>query len=124
MIDTGEILLSALNCLPHNCAVGGDGYSGGGGEGDSNSRNGGNGGTDGGDGKVGAREGGKGSGLDIGSIAMNHYQMYAGKGGENQGYFGGGGGGIVVCGLGPDTGYTDGYGAGSVGVITVLECQD
>ena len=120
----GEIILSAANGLAHICQNGGDGYSGGGDESVSSTVNAGDGGTAGGDGEVGSssKEGGKGSGFDISSIVMTHYQLSPGKGGENQGMFGGGGGGVLLDRIGPDTasldGNGEGYGGGGVGGTT------
>jgi len=54
--------------------------------------------------------GGKGSGLDISTIALQHFKLTPAAGGDYCGQYGGGGGGILVDGQGPHNG--ESYGAG------------
>jgi len=95
---------------------GGDGYSGGGGGGDYHGHDGGSGGSNGGDGErgnYGSHPGGKGSGLDISTIALEHFKLTPAAGGKicsSSGSYGGGGGGVLVDGQGPQKGRS--YGAG------------
>merc|ERR1711962_664106 len=91
---------------------GGDGYSGGGGTGRYGS--GGSGGSNGGDGNDSSNgwDGGKGSGLDISTIALEHFKLTPAAGGEACGRYGGGGGGVLVDGQGPHNGGSYGAGAG------------
>ena len=101
---------------------GGNGYSGGGG-GSMTGFPGGDGGTDGGDGGHSpfSSDGGKGSGLDIGTLEFEHFKLSPGAGGVGEYDRAGGGGGVVVVmegkvwGRNKDHGPTDGegYGAGS-----------
>ena len=91
---------------------GGDGYSGGGHG--SNNRGGGStrGGSDGSDGE-GSPYGGRGRGLDISTILLEHHILSQGNGGEPYGYFyGGRGDGVLVDNVGPsyDTNQGEGYG--------------
>merc|ERR1711962_832588 len=78
---------------------GGDGYSGGGGTGWYGS--GGSGGSNGGDGQDGYGDGGKGSGLDISTIALEHFKLTPAAGGDSCGISGGGGGVVPVHPPGP-----------------------
>jgi len=81
----------------------GDGYSGGGGY-DRSGHNGGCGGSNGGNGTDGSdRGGGKGSGLDISTITLEHFKLTPAAGGKGCPYYGGGGGGVLVDEQGPPT---------------------
>jgi len=95
---------------------GGDGYSGGGGGGTQyTGSSGGFGGSNGGDGQDspdGGRHGGKGSGLDISTIALEHFKLTPAAGGESCKLIGGGGGGVLVDGQGPHNGRSYGAGGG------------
>jgi len=103
---------------------GGDGYSGGG-AGANCYHWGSAGGSNGGDGQDSSYgHGGKGSGLDISTIALEHFKLTPGEGGGACPCNGGGGGGVLVDGQGPpDWGsyvpnfYNEaqGYGAGGGG---------
>jgi len=94
---------------------GGDGYSGGGAGGSTHI--GGSGGSNGGDGQDSSsdypNQGGKGSGLDISTIALEHFKVTPAAGGDYCGQYGGGGGGVLVDGQGPSNGGS--YGAGGRG---------
>jgi len=104
---------------------GGDGYSGGGAGAYRSGYNGGSGGSNGGNGQnTSYGDGGKGSGLDISTIALEHFKLTPGEGGGACPCNGGGGGGVLVDGQGPpDWGsyvpnfYNEaqGYGAGGGG---------
>jgi len=90
---------------------GGDGYSGGGAGAYRSGYNGGSGGSNGGNGQnTSYGDGGKGSGLDISTIALEHFKLTPAAGGEGCDYFGGGGGGVLVDGQRPHNGGS--YGAG------------
>ena len=71
-------------------------------------------GSDGGD--YGSAKGGKGSGLDVGTLNMTRFVLAPGKGGiAGSNYHGGGGGGILVNGEKPDGGsehWGEGFGGG------------
>ena len=102
--------------------AGGAGYSGGGG-GSITGYPGGAGGWDGGDGEHSpfSSDGGAGSGLDLSTIELDHFQLVAGRGGEGEYNRAGGGGGLLVLQAGvlrgrrlqdsPTDG--EGYGGGS-----------
>jgi len=112
-VDTaaGETIVRAQSGKSGYGVSGGDGYSGGGG-GASSGYSGGSGGSNGGDGQDTSygNPGGKGSGLDISTIALEHFKLTPAAGGENCGNCGGGGGGVLVDGQGPHNG--ESYGAG------------
>jgi len=97
---------------------GGDGYSGGG-AGGGKYQYGGSGGSNGGDGNDSSNgvPGGKGSGLDISTIALEHFKLTPAAGGDSCGISGGGGGGVLVDGQGPPGPHNEGgsYGAGGGG---------
>ena len=90
--------------------TGGDGYCGGGGKGYDG--RGGRGGSDGADGEQ--TVGGHGSGLQIGQLSTEHFQLTPGEGGQANIGAGGGGGGVIVNGMMPgDNLYIGkGYGGG------------
>jgi len=93
---------------------GGDGYSGGG-SGAWLDHIGGNGGSNGGNGLDGPTRSccaGKGSGLDISTIALEHFKLTPAAGGEHCKHKGGGGGGVLVDGQGPHNGGSYGAGGG------------
>ena len=109
--NDGETIINALQGGKSYPNIGGRGYSGGGGQGSK-------GGSNGSDGE--GENGGSGSGRDISEIALNHFVLSSGDGGENYGDIGGGGGGILVDNCGPD--FDDyfshrgkGYGGGGSG---------
>ena len=91
--------------------TGGNGYSGGG----AMLQDGGSDGSDGGDhtdGHGDLQKGGKGSGLDLGTLNMTSFVLTPGKAGREVNGNGGGGGGILVNGEGPRI---DGFGGGGEG---------
>ena len=105
---------------------GGDGYSGGGAY-DHQGEIGADGGSDGGDGEdSNGHSGGNGSGLDLQTIPLTHFELSPGMGGgagvSGSGGYGGGGGGVLIDGVGPSVGRSyssgEGYGAGSYGYNT------
>ena len=87
----GQVILTAAAGHHNHGSNGGDGYSGAGAKGQD-------GGSDGSDGEDSSTDmGGKGSGLDVGTLNMTRFTLSPGKAGSN----GGGGGGILVNGEGP-----------------------
>ena len=115
----GQVLLTAAAGQNNDGWNGGDGYSGGG-AGDNNYRgeNGGSNGSDGG--SYDSAMGGKGSGLDIGTLNITRFILSPGKAGTAGGNSvynaaGGGGGGILVNGEKPGGGSEhsgEGFGGG------------
>jgi len=92
----GQVLLIAAAGQDNDGNNGGDGYSGGGaGYYTNHGQDGGSDGSDGGD--YSSNTGGKGSGLDVGTLNMTRFVLTPGKAGTAFSYdFGGGGGGILV----------------------------
>jgi len=119
----GQVLLIAAAGQDNDGYNGGDGYSGGG-AGYPNSGHGQDGGSDGSDGgDYSSAKGGKGSGLDVGTLNMTRFVLTPGKGGTHySGSFGGGGGGILVNGEKPEGNqyYGEGFGGGSYASYTGL----
>ena len=106
----GELVIHAAPGGTPDAQGGGDGFSGGGGVGGIPK-----GGSNGGDGEDGEEKpGGRGSGFDLSSFAMDSFLLTPGEGGEANRGQGGGGGGVVVNGKKPgDFQYNgQGYGGG------------
>ena len=113
----GQVLLIAAAGQNNDGWNGGDGYSGGG-AGDNNyhGENGGSNGSDGG--SYDSATGGKGSGLDIGTLNITRFILSPGKAGTAYVGYGGGGGGILVNGEKPGGGdehLGEGFGGGGYG---------
>ena len=108
--DGQVLLLASAGHNSNSNGDGGDGFSGGG------SRQA-TGGEDGGDGgSYSSYTGGRGSGLDLGSVNMTKFTLSPGKGGRVRTSYGGGGGGVIVNGEKPSGNeyQGEGFGGGSV----------
>ena len=91
----GQVLLMAAAGQDYDGDNGGDGYSGGGATG-AYGHDGGSDGSDGG--HYGDSKGGKGSGLDVGTLNVTRFVLKPGKAGTHYSDYGGGGDGILVDG--------------------------
>merc|ERR1712117_456460 len=124
---SSDILVSALPGGDSLTGLdGGFGYSGGGAYGACTFCEppyvGGNGGSDGGDGQdVDDLPGGKGSGFDVRTVPLTHFELSPGSGGVAKDIFGAGGGGVMVNGFGPsgESTHGQGYGAGGGTFINI-----
>ena len=107
----GKVLLIAAAGQDVDLYNGGDGYSGGG----AGMGGGGDGGSDGSDGgDTSSYTGGKGSGLDVGTLNMTRFVLMPGKAGTHTEGYGGGGGGLLVNGEKPGGNeyWGEGFGGG------------
>ena len=109
----GQVLLIAAAGQNNNGYNGGDGYSGGGAGGSGQGRDGGSNGSDGG--SYDSHRGGKGSGLDIGTLNITRFILSPGKAGTQYSGGGVGGGGILVNGEKPGESVHSGEGFGGGG---------
>ena len=106
-----------------NTNGGGEGFSGGGGGGGGNGGEGGSDGLAGEDGVVAGTAGGRGSSFDLETVAMEHFNLTAGEGGEGDGGAGGGGGGVIVNGKKPGVNQLNGQGFGGGGRLGSMGYQ-
>merc|ERR1712037_634904 len=110
----GKVLLIAAPGQDDDGYNGGDGYSGGGAGYSQHGQDGGSDGSDGGD--YSSNTGGKGSGLDVGTLNITRFVLTPGKAGTHyNGGYGGGGGGLLVNGEKPTGGneyFGEGFGGG------------
>ena len=115
----GQVLLIAAAGEDYEGKNGGDGYCGGGAGASSSGYQGRDGGFDGSDGGMydgSINQGGRGSGLDVGTLNLTRFVLTPGKPGLHNSHLGGGGGGILVNGVKPSGGGVhDGEGFGGGG---------